>query len=287
VLLLFASREMITAYADQEGITWREDQSNSTLKYSRNLIRHQVIPELKKINPNIEFTFAQSSEKLISTNQLFQKVIGDQKSSLFEIKDGHKVILKSRLKEVDEPVIILYEILKDFGFNFPQVKDIINSIDHQPGAVFLSDQYQLTLDRAYLFIEKAEEKSEDEQTIEQDLPGLNFGKNHFSFDVVKVTDTSISSDRNIAMLDFEKLHFPLKIRYWEHGDAFYPLGMEHKKKVSDFMIDEKIPVNLKKQTSVIFSGDDLVWLVGWRIDNRFKITKHTKKILRIKRNIQK
>lgn len=279
--LLFATRDMIANYATNQQIEWREDRTNISTKYSRNLIRHQVIPELKKINPNLEFTFAQTSEKIAATANIFQDTVFGKKSFLFEEVDGMIGIEKKKLSELPEPHLMLFELLEAYGFNYQQVKDMLVSLDHQSGKVFCSETHQITMDRERIFLDKIRDPMIDETWIKRDSRQISVASNILVFDVLNADETSISKDPNVAQLDLERLQFPLKARYRKHGDSFYPLGMKHKKKVSDFMIDEKIPVNLKKQKITIFSGEDLVWIVGHRIDDRYKITKQTRKIFRI------
>jgi tRNA(Ile)-lysidine synthase len=279
--LLFATRDMIAQYAAANNVEWREDRTNISTKYSRNLIRHQVIPELKKINPNLEFTFAQTSEKIAATANIFQETVSGKKSFLFQEIDGMIGIEKKKLSELPEPHLMLFELLKEYGFNYQQVRDMLVSIDHESGKVFCSETHQITMDRERIFLDKIRSREQHEKWIMRDSKAISVASRMLVFDVLNADETSISNDPNVALLDLERLQFPLKARYWQHGDSFYPLGMKHKKKVSDFMIDEKIPVNLKKQKITIFSGEDLVWIVGHRIDDRYKITKQTRKIFRI------
>jgi tRNA(Ile)-lysidine synthase len=279
--LLFATRDMIAQYAAANNVEWREDRTNISTKYSRNLIRHQVIPELKKINPNLEFTFAQTSEKIAATANIFQETVSGKKSFLFQEIDGMIGIEKKKLSELPEPHLMLFELLKEYGFNYQQVRDMLVSIDHESGKVFCSETHQITMDRERIFLDKIRSREQHEKWIMRDSKAISVASRMLVFDVLDAAETSISDDPNLALLDLERLHFPLKARHWQHGDSFYPLGMKHKKKVSDFMIDEKIPVNLKNQIIAIFSGENLVWIVGHRIDDRYKITKQTRKIFRI------
>ncbi len=280
--LLFATREMIQKYASENRLEWREDRTNSSIKYSRNLIRHQVIPELKKINPNLEFTFAQTMERIAGATEIFNNFIAKQKSSMIQEKNGLMEIDKMEIKNTAEPQLVLFELLHEYGYNYAQAKEIYDVLDHQPGIVFYSDNYEIIVDREKLYLQRKESgKSGMEWPVLENTQSLTIDSKKLEFSIIDASNYTIEKDKNIALLDLEKLRFPLKLRYWRQGDVFYPLGMKHKKKVSDFMIDEKIPVNLKKQTLTLFSGKDLVWIVGHRIDNRFKITEKTRKVFRI------
>lgn len=283
--LLFATRDMIVQYALENKILWREDQSNSSVKYSRNLIRHQVIPELKKINPNLEQTFAETSEKIIATNSIFNKAIAQRKSEVVKKKGNGFEIDKEALRRSLQAHMVLFELLHPFSFNYRQAKDIADDLDRQPGKIFYSQTHRLINDRMALLLCEISTSGHQEVLISLQDSHATFLTKHFTLEVLDAENILIDTGRNLAYLDMELLAFPLKIRTWKHGDYFYPLGMTSKKKVSDFMIDEKIPVNLKSQLITIFSGEDLIWVVGYRIDNRYRITKKTRKILKISTDI--
>lgn len=279
--LLFANREMIHHYAIENNLEWREDQSNSSVKYSRNLIRHKVIPELKKINPNLENTFAQTMEKIIGSTAIFKDFVENQKLKLLHKKQDVIEIDKAQIKNIENAQLILFELLESHGFNYAQVKDIIATLDTQSGKVFFSASHRLTVDREKLFLEENKNTEEGLWKISEDTKSLTINEHIFKIETLDSGNSTIDKNSEVAALDLKKLQFPLTMRYWQHGDVFFPLGMKHKKKVSDFMIDEKIPVNLKKRTLILLSGNELVWVVGHRIDDRFKITEKTRNIFRI------
>ena len=280
--LLFASREMIEAYAKENDLEWREDQSNSSVKYKRNLIRHHVIPELKRINPNLEQTFFYTSQRITSTRNILKKTIKDLEGNLYEkVGESGLVIDKARLLNTQEPQLVLLEIIEKYGFNYWQACDVISSLNSQSGKTFFADDFELVIDRTQLFLSKIQEMDFEEVLVKDGEESVDLNEKEFVFEKIEAKDVSFSTDNDVAFLDYDKLVFPLKIRQWQSGDTFVPLGMSSKKKVSDFMIDEKIPVNLKKRMLLIYSGDDLVWIVGKRIDDRYKITPKTKIALKI------
>jgi tRNA(Ile)-lysidine synthase len=282
--MMFASREMILDYVKANNITWREDISNSSIKYHRNLLRHKVVPELRKINPNLEDTFSQSAQKIAASERIYRNVIDQHKKTLIEIcGDGFKID-KRKLKSIEDLSIILFEILDDYGFNFHQTQNILSAIDRQSGKSFYSKDYQLVVDRQFLFITKMNEQKLVEVLVDQNEVSVEVFENIVTFEQVDAEEVAFTDNNNIVFLDFDKLEFPLIIRKWEHGDRFQPLGMKHKKKLSDFMIDEKIPLNLKKQVLVLVSGEHLVWVIGHRIDDRYKITKQTRKAYKVCNN---
>ncbi len=279
--LLFATREMITQFADNQNIAWREDHSNASTKYARNKIRHLVIPELKKINPNLETTFRTTSEKIIAANNIFREAIEGKKESLMSRQGDSVAIDIKKLLDSAHPAVMLYEIIKDFGFNFIQAKQIIEGLQNQPGRVFNSESHQLTQDRECLLLDTVNATPPNMAHVNSGITSASFSGVRFIFEQYDMSEFSLDMRNEVACLDLELIKFPLLIRYWEKGDYFFPLGMQAKKKVSDFMIDKKIPVNLKSKTITIFSGNDMVWLVGHRIDHRFRLTDKTRKVLKI------
>ena len=279
--LMFATRDMILKYAKSNKISWREDRSNSSTKYHRNLIRHQVIPELKKINPNLEETFSSSMAKIRATWKLLEAVLVHEKNELCEDWDGGIKIDKTKLISSREPLFLLHEFIADFGFNYRQSADIIRSIGGQPGKCFHAEKYQLVIDRDFIFLTQRTKHEFLEVFIDRNDEQVDAGKTQLVLEKVESDEVQFSDDHNIAFLDNNLLEYPLKLRKWEKGDRFRPLGMPHKKKLSDFMIDEKIPLNLKKHVLVLTSGSEIVWVVGYRIDDRYKITAQTTDICKI------
>lgn len=279
--LMFATREMIEGYAKTHHITWREDRSNESDKYHRNKIRLNVLPELRKINPSLEETYSYSRERIAAAARLFNKNIQKNREAITEETSGGLQIDKIKLSQFEEPLILLYEILKDYGFNFQQTKNVLEIMDQKSGKRFFSDDYQLVIDRNFLFLFVKELEEEFELTIQEDTEKVDLPDRQISFDKVDAGTVEFGSGNQILFLDFEKLAFPLKIRNWQPGDRFQPLGMTHKKKLSDFMIDKKIPLNLKNRVMVITSSEDLVCVVGYRIDERYKLTKSTRTAFKI------
>lgn len=279
--LLFASREMITRFAKDHYIHWREDRSNSSIKYARNKIRHYVVPELKKINPNLEATFLLSAEKLLAADEFYHEAIRAMSKELVSRQNGVTAIDIQRLTNVSHPAVVLYEIIKDYGFNFHQAKQIVEGIQNQSGRTFFSAHYQVVQDRQHFLVSTLSEHHSEAIFVDKYSVSASFGEETFVFEECDIRDFTMVPGPGVACLDVDLLKFPLKIRHWKKGDYFFPLGMNGKKKVSDFMIDKKIPVNLKAQAMTIFSGNDLIWLVGHRIDHRFRITDNTRKVLKI------
>ena len=276
--LLFASREEIEAYASENGLEYRTDSSNSSLKYHRNYIRHKVLPEFKQINPGFDITIKSTLDRLAGIQQFVTAWLESDKSSYLQ-EDGKDIYLKKEFfSKIGEPAI-LYEIIGTYGFNYDQCESIYEGINHAIGNVFYSEEFILNIDRDHLIISPKEHTEECYEISEKDKL-LITDRFNLTFQILE-TEPVLVPDGHIAYLDMDKLDYPLVLRNWKKGDWFIPLGMKGKKKLSDFMIDKKIPLNLKKRILVLLSKGSIVWVAGQRIDDRFKISSKTKRILKI------
>jgi len=276
--LLFASREEIEAYASENGLEYRTDSSNSSLKYHRNYIRHKVLPEFKQINPGFDITIKSTLDRLAGIQQFVTAWLESDKSSYLQ-EDGKDIYLKKEFfSKIGEPAI-LYEIIGTYGFNYDQCESIYEGINHAIGNVFYSEEFTLNIDRNHLIISPKEHTEECYEISEKDKL-LITDRFNLTFQILE-TEPVLVPDGHIAYLDMDKLDYPLVLRNWKKGDWFIPLGMKGKKKLSDFMIDKKIPLNLKKRILVLLSKGSIVWVAGQRIDDRFKISSKTKRILKI------
>ena len=269
--LLFATKEHVLKYAEENNLDWREDSSNESAKYQRNLLRLEVIPILKKINSNLEQTLHQSVEKISAAEAIFNQYIEGCRID-FLTKREHYVSLEFEfLKEEIEPHLILFELLRPYGFNYSQSEDILRNLDNDAGKKYISSTYILVKDRTELIItEKSETNIFLHIQIESNTHQIYFPWSDSTIKIQTTTGFEKTNNFSVAYLNYEKLKFPITARLWKEGDSFHPLGMKGKKKVSDFLNDLKIPLNLKENVSVILSGEDIVWVVGYRIDERYK-----------------
>jgi len=270
-LLCFNSSE-IKKYVKENKISYREDISNSDTKYTRNSIRHNVITQLEKINPNFIETANDEADHFFELEQILNQKIEEEKKELFiKTKDGFQLEI-TPLKKLKPLKTYLYYFLKDYSFNAADVLDIINGLDGQSGQIFYSSTHQIVKDRDYLLLSRVVENNSEIVVInsEKEFP--------FDSEIIQISsDFKVERDASYACLDIDKLRFPLTLRTWEKGDVFQPLGMKGSKKVSDFLIDNKISIVDKQTIKVMISCDDIVWLVGKRISDKFKITSTTKK----------
>jgi tRNA(Ile)-lysidine synthase len=271
--LMFASRNQIEEYVKSESLNFREDSSNISKKYQRNKIRHELIPLLKQINPSIENTISEEIEIIRNTYSIFKEQINRViKEISYQTDDGIKISKKELIKL--EPIdTYLYEIFNVFGFT--DLKSIKNSIFSNSGTQFFSNSHRLLIDREFFFIEKTKDNFFRDVLIDECTSTLSSPLN-ISF---KISEQEyIQKIKDTAYFDYEKLVFPLVIRKWKSGDKFIPSGMKGFKKLSDFFIDNKINRLLKEKTLILCSNDDIIWVIGSRIDERYKATSKTKKM---------
>lgn len=286
--LLFASRIEIESYAKQHDITWREDSSNTLVKYSRNKIRRQVIPILEEINPKAQDSIYNTSEKIKEVELFLKYNLDKLRNEIVDLQNDNSIVNVKSLMNIPGYKYILFQILKPFGFTYSQAIAIANNFEGLSGKLFYSRSHVVNVDRGKLIVSSSEKKRTNE-IIEEDQNKYNFGDLSISTNSFPKKEYTIEHNNNILAIDKSKLLFPLEIRHWEKGDVFQPLGMDGKKKLSDFMIDAKIPVNLKNQIRVILSGGDIVGILEHRLDNRFKITEKTQEVFEIRvinKNVQ-
>ncbi|WP_298363287.1 tRNA lysidine(34) synthetase TilS [uncultured Lutibacter sp.] len=284
-------RNEILVYATRNKLQWREDSTNSSIKYVRNKIRHKVVPFLKELNPSLLETFTKTVENLKGSQQIvndYIKIIKEQSTTIVN-NDIHINI--AQLQKLNNPKVYFYELLKDYGFT--QWDDINDLINAQSGKQVVSKSHRLLKDREVLILSeiKTVEKSvyfeihENTSKIKTPIK-LKFKAVDIPFDTKnqanKVFEEVILNDDNTISIDYDKLKFPLIIRKWEKGDLFYPIGLKGKKKLSKFFKDEKFSIIEKENTWILCSNNEIVWVIGHRLDERFKVSKYTSKILKIK-----
>jgi tRNA(Ile)-lysidine synthase len=275
--LLPFSREAIFAYAAQAAILWREDSSNSSGKYVRNKLRHEVVPKLKEINAQLLESFSRTQQYLLQTQVLaedasimvYQRVAKQQEDAIhFDIEE---------LKKLSNYRSYLFMWLREFGFF--AWDDIYALVDAQSGKQVFAAGYRLLKDRGSLILYPLmKPETADVYLIKKDLERIDFPVKLNFIAVDRMTGTT----NKVIFADADKLQFPLEIRRWHEGDAFSPFGMAGRsKKVSKFFKDEKLSLPEKQNTWLLCSGEDIVWIIGKRQDERFKVLSTTTNILQI------
>lgn len=278
--LLCFWREEIEKYAKDKKLKWREDSSNASDKYERNKIRHHVIPELLKVNPDAAKAITHTIENLREAESIYHNAIQEKISKLAAKRDNKLFISIDGLAKLELAHVYLFELIKEYGFNHVQTKEVIEALSGQSGKIFLSVSHKLIRDRRKLVVEKrdGDELKEDGLIKESDTEFDN-GAIKFKISVQeRKKEYKPFHPPSVGSLDYDKLIFPLTIRKWAQGDKFYPLGMKKPKKISDFLIDNKVSLVAKNDVYVMLSGNEIAWVVGYRIDERFKIEPSTKKL---------
>ncbi len=283
--LLFTFRKDIEVFIKENNLLYRQDSSNKSLKFTRNKIRHIIIPELEKINPDFKKSITNTIKYIKGTEIIYKNFVEQKRKEIFHIKNDRIYIPINEIKKLNPVNTFLYEFLMPYNFNSSVVDDIIKSLDDISGKQFFSFSHRLIKDRENLIITK---KTSDIKLIRYFINKNTLViENPIKLKITRIRwikndrNVTISEDKNIASIDFDKLKFPLKIRKWEQGDYFYPLGTKCKKKLSDFFIDNKFSIIDKENVWLLCSANRIIWIIGHRIDNRFKITSNTRNIYQI------
>ncbi len=280
--LMFASRAQIVKYAENQKLLWREDSSNASDKYLRNRIRHHLIPILKNIDDNYVEAIAESMLYLSEAYKLFDQLMQQKKNSLLKTENNMWTLNFEKLIKNENAELLLFYILKDFGFKRKVVSQLFKAgISNVSGKLFFSNNYRLLLNRNRLILSPVTKDEEGLTTI-TGLEGeikkpvrlqLSLKHNKTQFDFV--------NNRNKAWFDAGKLTLPLTVRKWQKGDRFKPFGMKGSMLISDFLINEKLSLFQKEKVHLLISGKTIIWVIGYRSSEHFKIKKDTKTILEV------
>lgn len=271
--LLPFSKQQILNYLKRNAIKWRDDPTNQTLKYQRNRIRHQVIPVLKQENPALNIGFMRFLERMKVFNHWYQSEL-----NLFTERyvDFNTEGLDLKLAPDQDLKVFLYDILAPYGFNGAQIDSILKS--SHSGKRFLSQDYTLTIDRDRLLVYRNKKDQLKHYLIQETMLGMH---EPIKMRIQEKADLTIDYSPLKAQFDLEKLHFPLILRKWKPGDAFRPLGLKGRKKISDMLIDQKVPLPEKRSQWVIESQGKIIWLVGRQMADFAKISSKTKRIFEL------
>jgi tRNA(Ile)-lysidine synthase len=280
--LLFASRNKIAVYCKENLIDFREDKSNADTKYTRNKIRHSIIPKFLEINPSFENTIIDTSERLNEINEIVTDYIIKTRNEI-SISNGDTIVYRIKsLQSLSPQLTMLFELFRPYGIRKGQLEDLVKLIDGRTGTRLFTDDYRVFKNRTDLVVSKKNNDTGNFFVINSVEDFTNY-KYCVSAEIININSGFIMPESSeTACLDAKKVSFPMVIRKWKHGDNFYPLGMKQKKKLSDYFIDKKYSVLEKEQCMILESQGSIVWLINDRIDNRFRITKSTTEILILK-----
>ncbi len=275
--LLPFSREALEVYAIEKNIKWREDSSNAKDKYLRNKLRHDIVPTLKQINPQLLQNFSTTISNLQNCQQILEDAIVKIQNKVVSVDDDVIKLDVKKLKKLSNPKAYLFELLKDF--NFTEWNDIADLLDAQSGKQVFSQTHRLIKDREFLLLTEIQTENE-EGSFEIDKSDISI-ETAIGVISIEEVDEILNINAHKIYLDKDKLKFPLKVRKWKEGDYFYPSGMTGKKKLSKYFKDEKLSLIEKENAWVLCSHNDIVWVMGRRVDERFKATSDAIDILKI------
>ncbi len=279
--LLFARRGEIEHFAREQALQYREDLSNEDSTYLRNKVRHKLIPILKEISPGLHEQMQAFFDRMAGTEAIYRMMIDQQREDCVEQKGQELHILKSPLAALPYPGVFLYEFLKGFGFSASVCAGMLADMDRQPGKRYHSGTHTALRDRDAFIV--FESRPDAEGVFEEVLPSaeaVRAGHFVFLFETRRVDKAPPLPDGpNTLVADADRLNYPLVLRSWKPGDTLVPLGMKGRKKVSDLLTGEKIPLHRKREVIVLTSGDEIVWVAGVRASDPFKVTGTTKNFL--------
>ncbi len=283
--LLFASRKEIETYAVQQNLIWREDASNSDSYYLRNKLRLQVMPVLEEINPEVISAMQHHAKLMTEYEALIETYINELTDTFVSsaYNDTVKVIALDKLMKTTAPPILLFHFLRYTGAGSVLCDEIISSVNS--GAIFYSGEYRIIRDRETLAVYSPQFDNTDTFLLKTGVRELNL-----PFGTLKISGHTLNNPDEMlllpgfgladsAFIDATALKFPLEIRKWQTGDSFIPLGMKGRKLVSDFFVDCKFTSVMKETVYLLVSDHEVVWIMGHRADERYKISKATKQVL--------
>lgn len=275
--MLFLNHNDIQSIVDGNKISYVEDSSNASVKYARNKIRHEVIPKLKELNPGLEHTFENNLQHFRELELLLVQKVAEVKKELFVYHENEIHISIAGVKALQPKHLLLFKLLQEYGFNETTINDLILALPKHPGRIFETPGFLLVVDRHALILTK-NHPAPVPVLIHEGSHQVNYG----AYKVTLLHDDSALIVKNnplAASVDADKLIYPLTLRPWQQGDAFCPLGMKGHKKLSDFFIARKVPLQQKKEIPILVNGNnDIIWIGGYQPDERYKVTDNTKKV---------
>jgi len=276
--LLFLTRHEIETIINAEGLKYVEDASNASVKYARNKIRHQVIPLLKELNPNLEATFENNLRNFRDLEVLLDDKVTALKKDLLIHQGDDVQISITEVQKLSPQRLLVFKLLQDYGFTQPVVDDLLTVLDKHAGRVFESAAFKIVLDRGKLILSPKVDIDIEAVNVDREDKDLTY--KGYRFNILHDDSPLIIRNNPLAVsVDADLLIYPLQIRAWQHGDVFYPLGMKTRQKLSDFFIHEKVPLHQKSTIPILQNGNgEIIWIGGHRLDERYKVSNNSKKV---------
>ena len=280
--LLFANKKDLMHFALLNQLSYVEDSSNESIKYTRNYFRQVLIPSIEKIFPQVNTNLQDNIERFREIEILFNESINLHRKQLVKKITNDEIHLPVRILLKTEALFtILLKLLEPYSFNVGQISEVIKLLNAETGKYIQSTTHRILRNREWLIITPLETQFAANILIDENKSIIRFDNLSMKFSTHINKADFISSNENIACIDKDRVTFPFILRKWKTGDYFYPLGMDKKKKLSKFFIDSKLSIADKEKVWVLESDKRIVWVVGIRIDNRFKVTEKTKEVLKI------
>ena len=286
--LMFASRKDILEYAVAQHIPFREDSTNRSTKYLRNKIRLGLVPRIKEINPKFTDLMRQNIGRLTDAQLFINHGIERIREEIITTKNGIDTIHTDRIDPAFPLNFVIFELLNStYSFKGEVTDSLVHALElGTTGKRFYSKSHVAYIDRGRIMVTPISDDDPCEGVIEKGAARCYCGNSVLYLEICDIdTIKSFGVPEHIAQVDADKLQYPLKVRRWQEGDWFIPYGMTGRKKVSDYLIDHKVPLPEKKRQFILLSGDEIVWLIGRRIDDRFRLTSETENVLRITKEI--
>jgi tRNA(Ile)-lysidine synthase len=279
--LLFAGREDLRRFADEFHLTWVEDSSNESDKYTRNFFRHRILPLVEQAYPAALRNLADNLSRFREVEALYREAIDRQKKKLMESRGDEIHVPVLKLKKAEPITTLIYEIFSPYGFTPHQTGAITGLLDSPSGKYICSDTHRLLKDRRWLILSPLRGGGRATVVIGKDRSIVDFAQGRLKMEWLPEFTGQPTTEKAVAWLDAGQIDFPLLLRPWRPGDYFYPLGMRKKKKLARFFIDQKLSLAEKEKVWVLEMNRKIIWVVGHRIDDRFKLTDATTQALRI------
>lgn len=280
--LLSFSKEEIIRFAKENKLDFAEDSSNQSSKYTRNFFRNEIIPAISKVYPQVKENLVDNINRFKEIENLYQLGVGEIKKKLCKQKGEELHIPVKQLMRYKNRALI-YEIIAPYNFSEKQVDEVVKLTESDSGKYIQSpvNTYRIIRHRHWLIVTPVKTDESVNIIIEKGAGSLQFAVGGLQLSVIDNPTGKLASDNSIGLLDANEIQFPLLLRKWKQGDYFYPLGMKKKKKLSRFFIDQKLSKPAKEKVWVLEMNKKIIWVVGYRIDDRFKITEKTKSVLKI------
>ena len=282
--MLDLSRADIEAYCTHNHLEFVNDSTNAEEHYLRNKIRHSVVPVLKSINPAFLETMQGNMQRMMEMGELLNETTENFRREAVATEGEHTLISIKKIEETPHKKLILFEVLNAYGFNATTIDNLLKCLEESKiGRQFFSTTHRLILDRYNLVLLPRDQEEENRNYyIEHGINQLTQPLALTLAEYEKTEPFELRRPAHIGLFDADLMQYPLTLRHWQEGDQFKPLGMNGFKKLSDYFIDKKIRRDQKEQMWILLSGNDIIWVVGERLDDRYKITQKTRRILEIK-----